>query len=73
MKVPAVVKNDRLEFNFPEYLKSQGIKYKLYQRYNVYEGCDTTYRLISCQKVDIFMFRLTYGHEGIDVVFFTLI
>ena len=36
-----------------------------------YEGCDTTYRLISCQKADVFIFRLTYGYKGIDVVFFT--
>lgn len=71
VKIPAVVRNGRLEFDFPAYLKSQGIRYKLHKRYNFYDGCSTNCRLIVCKKAEICIFRSMYDCTGINVVFFT--
>ena len=51
--VPAVRKNGRLEFDLPEYLKSLGVKYKLYKRYDFYNGCDTNYSMIWSRNFQI--------------------
>ena len=53
LRIPFVKRGGRLEFDLPEYLKSKGIRFKLYKRYNFYEGCNTCYGLTYCKNAEI--------------------
>lgn len=38
-KIPFVRENKRLVFDLPQYLKENGLRYKLYKRFSLYERC----------------------------------
>lgn len=53
IKIPFEKNGDRLEFDYPLYLKSMGMKYKLYKRANIYNACNSDYHMIFSKNADI--------------------
>lgn len=46
-RIPFEYVNGRYEFDLPGFLKSKGIRYKLYKRYDLHGGCNAGYYVIT--------------------------